>query len=77
MVSKLVEVDELEAIVIVDSEVDVMSGIAHGTIEDSRPCSNVALGESTVVKYVKVGRVPLRIIGNMLRSSWIISDGGQ
>jgi 7,8-dihydropterin-6-yl-methyl-4-(beta-D-ribofuranosyl)aminobenzene 5'-phosphate synthase len=50
MSSSLVEVDSLEITVIVDNEVDVISAIAPGTVEDSRRFADIALGESKVTE---------------------------
>jgi 7,8-dihydropterin-6-yl-methyl-4-(beta-D-ribofuranosyl)aminobenzene 5'-phosphate synthase len=44
-IQKLVEVDTLEAIVIIDNEIDVMSTIAPNTVTNSGRMSNLALGQ--------------------------------
>jgi 7,8-dihydropterin-6-yl-methyl-4-(beta-D-ribofuranosyl)aminobenzene 5'-phosphate synthase len=59
MMGTLVEVDELEITVIVDNEVDVMSAISPGTVEDSRRFPDIAVGESRVTQ---VGELSLKVM---------------
>jgi hypothetical protein len=64
MSSSIVEVDSLEITVIVENEVDVMSAIAPGTVDDSRRLLNIALGESkkTQVGATSIDMMPMESI---------------
>ena len=64
MLGSLVEVDELEITVIVDNEVDVMSAIAPGTVEDTRRFPDIALGEAkkTWVGGTSLNTMPMESI---------------